>query len=340
MKRLLTALFGLAAVIGVPSTASAGQILDEIKARGKLRCGIYDNVPGLATLDDKGRWQGFDVDYCRAVAAGLFGNGDAVEFVKLTFAQGIPALKSREVDVAGLAITLTVGRDAEQGLDFIGPTLYSGHGFMVHKRVNAKKIEDLNGATICVVAGTVTDSLISDYFKARNMTYKAVAFENTNQRYEYYENGRCDVVTSEIPFLGTRRLRLKNPDDHVILPETFEKSHMGPVIIEIDPQWSNVARSIHYALINAEEYGVCEDTLAKQMDSKDPAVQRFIGKTEDAIGPKMGLAKDFTVNIVKAVGCYADIWERNFGMKSPVKLPRGMNALPQNGGLQWSPNWR
>ena len=340
MQRWITATFGLAALLGAASPVSAGPILDEIKARGKLRCGVYDNVPGLATLDDKGRWQGFDVDYCRAVAAALFGNGDAVEFIKLTFAQGIPAIKSREIDVAGLAITLTVSRDAELGLDFIGPTLYSGHGFMVHKRTNAKKIEDLNGATICVVAGTVTDSLISDYFKARKMTYKAVAFENTNQRYEYYENGRCDVVTSEIPFLGTRRLRLKNPDDHVILAETFEKSHMGPVIIETDPQWSNVARTVHYALVNAEEYGVCQDTLEEKMKSTDPAVQRFVGKSEDAIGPKMGLAKDFTVNIVKAVGCYADIWERNFGMKSPVKLPRGMNALPQNGGLQWSPNWR
>ncbi len=340
MKLMRTALLILAASIGIVSSAAAGPVLDEIKARGKLRCGIYDSVPGLATLDDKGRWQGFDVDYCRAVAATLFGSGDAVEFVKMTFAQGIPALKSREVDIAALAITLTAGRDGEQGLDFIGPTLYSGHGFMVHKRTNAKKIEDLNGATICVVAGTVTDSLISDYFKARNMTYKAVAFENSNQRYEYYENGRCDVVTSEIPFLGTRRLRLKNPDEHIILSETFEKSHMGPVLIEGDPQWSNVARMVHYALINAEEYGVCQDTIATKMDSKDPAVQRFLGKTEDAIGPKMGLAKDFTVNLVKAVGCYADIWDRNFGMKSAVKLPRGMNGLPQDGGLQWSPNWR
>lgn len=340
MKRLLAAAFGFAAVAFGSVTVSAGPILDEIKARGKLRCGIYDNVPGLATLDDKGRWQGFDVDYCRAVAAALFGNGEAVDYVKMTFAQGIPGLKSREIDIAALAITFTAGRDGEQGLDFIGPTLYSGHGFMVHKRTGAKKIEDLNGATICVVAGTVTDSLISDYFKARNMTYKAVAFENTNQRYEYYENGRCDVVTSEIPFLGTRRLRLKNPDEHVILAETFEKSHMGPTLIDSDPQWSNVARMVHYALINAEEYGVCEDTIAGKMDSKDPAVQRFLGKSDDAIGPKMGLAKDFTINIVKAVGCYADIWERNFGMKSAVKLPRGMNALPQNGGLQWSPNWR
>jgi len=186
MKPLLkSTLTACALLIASSATASAGELFDEIKERGKLRCGIYQNVPALATLDDQGRWQGFDVDYCRAVAAALFGDSNAVEYVTMNFAQGIPAVKSREVDMAGLAITYTIGRDTELGLDFIGPTLYSGHGFMVHKRTGATKIADLDGATICVVAGTVTDSLISDFFKARNMTYTPVAFENSNQRYEY-----------------------------------------------------------------------------------------------------------------------------------------------------------
>lgn len=336
---LLRLLATAASLAIIPATASAGEVLDQIKERGKLRCGIYENVPGLAVLDSKGVWQGFDVDYCRAIAAAVFGRGDAVEFVTMTFAQGIPAVKSREVDVAGLAITYTIGRDTELGLDFIGPTLYSGHGFMVHRRTGASKIEDLNGASICVVAGTVTDSLISDYFKARGMSYTPVAFENTNQRYEYYQNGRCDVVTSEIPFLGTRRLRMQNPDDHVILQEVFAKSHMGPIVLESDAQWSNVARWVHYALVQADEFGVNQANIDEKLKTQDPELQRFLGITE-SIGKNMGLPNDFTVAIVRAVGNYGDIWDRSFGMKSPVQLPRGMNALAQDGGLQWAPNWR
>jgi len=339
--RILKTIAAIAGLVLVPAASPvyAGDIMSDIMQRGKLRCGVYQNVPALATLDDKGNWQGFDVDYCRAVAAALFGDGNAVEFVTLTFAQGIPAVSSREVDLAGLAITYTIGRDTELGLDFVGPTLYSGHGFMVHKRTGATKIADLDGASICVVAGTITDSLISDFFKARGMTYTPVAFENSNQGYEYYENGRCDVVTSEIPFLGTRRLRLKNPDDHIIFEEVFAKSHMGPIILESDPQWSNAARWVHYALLQADEFGINQDNLEEELRTTDPEKQRFLGVTE-SIGEKMGLTNVFTVNIIRAVGNYNDIWERNFGMKSAVKLPRGMNALAKDGGLQWAPNWR
>jgi len=166
-----------------------------------------------------------------------------------------------------------------------------------------------------------------------------VAFEDSNQRYEYYENGRCDVVTSEIPFLGTRRLRMQVPTDHVILDEVFAKSHMGPIILESDPQWSNVARWVHYALVQADEFGINEENLDEMLKTEDPELQRFLGITE-SLGENMGLSNDFTVNIVRAVGNYNDIWERNFGMKSAVQLPRGMNALPADGGLQWAPNWR
>lgn len=324
----------------VASAVSAGPILDEIKERGKIRCGIYQNVPGLAVLDDKGQWQGFDVDYCRGAAAAIFGDGDAVEYVTMTFAQGIPAVQTREVDMAGLAMTLTIGRDTELGLDFIGPTLHSGQGFMVHKRTGASKIEDLDGASICVVAGTLTDSLISDYFKARGLTYQPVAFEDTNQRYEYYENGRCDVVTSEFEFLGTRRIRMTNPDDHIILPDAFTKSPMGPIILQSDPAWTDVAKWIHWTLINAEEMGITQANVDEmKATSQDPTVQRFLGATE-TIGEKMGLPNDFAYQIVKAIGNYAEVYDRSFGMNSPVQLPRGQNALWSDGGLQWAPVFR
>jgi len=313
--------------------------IDAIKARGSFKCGVYESVPGLASLDDKGEWVGFDVDYCRAMAAAILGDGKKVQFVKMTFAQGMPALRSGDIDMAALAITYTTQRDTEMGFDFVGPTLYSGHGFMVHKRANASKLADLNGATICIVAGTITESLIADYFRPRNMTFKPVAIETSSQIMPMYEDGRCDVVTLEPPFLAMRRSRLKNPNDHVILNETFAKSHMGPVIREEDRVYSNAARWVHYALVTAEELGIDSTNVEQMKQSKNPDVRRFLG-VEGNIGSKMGLTDDFTVNIVKQVGNYGEIWERSYGMKSPGKLPRGMNALARDGGLQWAPNWR
>lgn len=331
---LLAALFAGGALAQPKSTT-----IDTIKQRGSFKCAVYENSPGLASLNDKGEWVGFDVDYCRAMAAAILGDANKVQFVKLSFAQGMPAVRSGEVDMAALAITYTVQRDTELGFDFVGPTLYSGHGFMVHKRTGATKLADLNGATICVVAGTITESLIADYFRPRNMTFKPVAIETSSQMMPMYEDGRCDVVTLEPPFLAMRRARLKNPDDHLILNELFAKSHMGPIIREDDRVFSNIARSVHYALITAEELGINASNVETMKASKNPDVRRFLG-LESSIGSKMGLTDDFTVNLVKAVGNYGDIWDRSFGMKSPGKLPRGINALARDGGLQWAPNWR
>jgi len=176
--------------------------MDTVRERGAFRCGVYENVPGLSALDSQGRRVGFDVDYCHAMAAAILGDPNKVEFRTMTLAQGIPALRSGEVDMVALALTYTIQRDTELSLDFVGPTLYSGHGFMVHRRSGAQRLSDLNGATICVVAGGITDSLIADYFRARNMTFRPLAVENTTQMYALYEEGRCDVVTSEIPFLA------------------------------------------------------------------------------------------------------------------------------------------
>lgn len=313
--------------------------IDAIKARGTFKCGVYESVPGLASLDDKGEWVGFDVDYCRAMAAAILGDGKKVQFVKMSFAQGMPALRSGDIDMAALAITYTTQRDTEMGFDFVGPTLFSGHGFMVHKRAGASKLADLNGASICIVAGTITESLIADYFRPRNMTFKPVAIETSAQIMPMYEDGRCDVVTLEPPFLSMRRSRLKAPGDHLILNETFAKSHMGPVIREEDRVYSNVARWVHFALITAEELGIDSSNVEQMKQSRNPDIRRFLG-TEGSIGSKMGLSDDFTVNVVKQVGNYGEIWERSYGMKSPGRLPRGMNALARDGGLQWAPNWR
>jgi general L-amino acid transport system substrate-binding protein len=333
------ALLGLGAA-GEAIAQAAPDQLKTIRDRGVFRCGVYENVPGLSALDAQGNRVGFDVDYCRAMAAAVLGDASKVEFRTMSLAQGIPALKSGEVDMIALALTYTIQRDTELGLDFIGPTLYSGHAFMVHKRSGATRLADLNGATICLVAGGITDTMISDYFRARNMTFRPVAIENTTQMYALYEEGRCDVVTSEVPFLGMRRSRLRNPADHLILPEMFAKSHMGPVVRDDDRAYSHVARWVHFALVNAEEMGITRENVAKMAsESRDPAIRRFLG-VEGEIGTKMGLANDWTQKVIAAVGNYGEIFDRHYGAQSVIKLPRGLNALAFDGGLQWSPTWR
>ena len=335
-KKILAAAAAL--VLAVPALAAAGQI-EDIRARGVFKCGVYADSPGLATLDSQGNTVGLAADYCRAVAAAILGANPKVEFVKMSFAQGIPGVKSGEVDMADLAITWTIGRNTELGLDFVGPNIYSGLGFMVHKRTGATKLADLNGATICVVAGSLQESWISDYFRARNMTFKPLAIETTAQIYPLYEEGRCDVVTSEPPFLAVRRSRLKNPDEHLILPELYAKSHMGPIIRRDDAAFVATAKWAHYALLTAEELGITKANIETFKGSKDPAVRRFMGE-EGEIGAKMGLANDFGANVVRTVGNYGEVWDASFGMKSPMKLPRGINALERDGGLQWAPSWR
>jgi general L-amino acid transport system substrate-binding protein len=333
------ALLGLGAA-GEAIAQAAPDQLKTIRDRGVFRCGVYENVPGLSALDAQGNRVGFDVDYCRAMAAAVLGDASKVEFRTMSLAQGIPALKSGEVDMIALALTYTIQRDTELGLDFVGPTLYSGHAFMVHKRSGATRLADLNGATICLVAGGITDTMISDYFRARNMTFRPVAIENTTQMYALYEEGRCDVVTSEVPFLGMRRSRLRNPADHLILPEMFAKSHMGPVVRDDDRAYSHVARWVHFALVNAEEMGITRENVAKMAsESRDPAIRRFLG-VEGEIGTKMGLANDWTQKVIAAVGNYGEIFDRHYGAQSVIKLPRGLNALAFDGGLQWSPTWR
>lgn len=334
------ALIGLGAGPALAQGTAIAPQLDTIRERGAFRCGVYENVPGLSALDAQGRRVGFDVDYCHAMAAAILGDPSKVEFRTMTLAQGIPALRSGEVDMVALALTYTIQRDTELNLDFVGPTLYSGHAFMVHRRTGATRLADLNGATICVVAGGITDSLIADYFRARNMTFRPLAVENTTQMYALYEEGRCDVVTSEVPFLGMRRSRLRQPDQHLILDEIFAKSHMGPVVRDDDRRYAHVARWVHYALVNAEEMGITRANLDQMIrESRDPAVRRFLGLEGD-IGRNMGLPNDFTQAIIRAVGNYGEIFERHYGQQSVIKLPRGLNALAGQGGLQWSPTWR
>lgn len=316
----------------------AGGKLAEIRARGVFKCGVLDNVPGLAALDAQGRWVGFDVDYCRAMAAAILGSGEKVEFVRLTFAQALPAIRSGEIDMAAMAITTTFQRETELGLDFVGPTLFSGYGLMVTKASGVTRAQDLNGATICHLAGTVLDQVLADWFRPRGLQFRPLAFETSAQMYPVYEEGRCDAVVSEPPFLALRRSRLRDPAGHVILPDLLGKSDMGPVVREDDLAYSRALRFVHYSIVTAEELGVTQANAEEMArTSTNPGVRRLLG-ADGNFGAMIGLSNDYGLQVIRAVGNYAEIWDRNYGR--PFGLDRGPNRLARDGGLQWAPGWR
>ncbi|PWL16204.1 amino acid ABC transporter substrate-binding protein [Falsochrobactrum shanghaiense] len=340
----------LRTLISVGITVAAGVLLngtiianatvfETIKQRGHLKCASYENVAGISTIDSKGEWRGLEVDFCRAVSAAVFGSPDKVEFVPSTFSTGVTAVSTGEVDLAGLAITMNISRDTDLGFDFIGPLVFTGLGFMVHKDLEAKTFEDLDGASICISAGTNHSTLITEVFRQRGITFKPVAFAESAQRLEAYESNRCDVYTTEIPILAATRERLKDPTAHDILEEVYQKSFTGMFTREIDPKWVNVVRTTYYGLIEAEELGINQANIDEMQKSEDPEIQRFLGVAGN-VGEAMGIPNDFMVKVLQSVGNYDDIWQRNLGANSPMKLPRGMNELYTNGGLLWSPTWR
>lgn len=337
--RLISAISATAALFSIPNLATAG-VLEDVKARGAIKCGISDNLPGFAFLDSNGEWKGFDVDYCKAFSAAVFGTPDKVDYVPLAFNQAFGALQSGEVDVLSRSVTYTISRDTQLGMDFLPPTFYTGQGFMVHKSLGVKSVNDLGGAAICVLAGTVTERYIADYFRANDMTYNPIAVETTAQLYPVYESGRCDAMSHEAPSLGVARSRFQSPDEHVILPEIIAKSYMSPVVRENDEQWFAIIRWTHFALVTGEELGVTQATVDELVkSSSDPVIRTFLGVDGD-IGSKMGLDNDWTVDVIQAVGNYGELYSRNVGEGSDLKISREMNDLYERGGLLYAPSWR
>lgn len=333
---------GLAGVVGfllTGLTAADASVFETIKQRGHVKCASYENVAGISTIDSKGEWRGLEVDFCRAVSAAVFGSPDKVEFVPSTFSTGVTAVSTGEVDLAGLAITMNITRDTDLGFDFIGPLVFTGLGFMVHKELEATTFEDLDGASICVSAGTNHSTLITEVFRQRGISFQPVAFAESAQRLEAYESQRCDVYTTEIPILAATRERLSDPSAHHILEEVYQKSFTGMFTRETDPKWVNVLRTTYYGLIEAEELGINQANVDEMLKSEDPEIQRFLGVSGN-VGEVMGVPNDFMVKVLQSVGNYDDMWQRNLGEQSPMQLPRGMNKLYTDGGLLWSPTWR
>jgi general L-amino acid transport system substrate-binding protein len=336
-KTLLTAIIGIAALAFGASGASASTLSD-VKAKGFVQCGVNPGLLGFAQPDAAGNWTGFDVDYCRAIAAAIFGDPTKVKYTALNATTRLPALESREIDVLVRNTTWTINRDTAHPLLFRAVNYYDGQGFMVRKGLNVKSALELSGAAICVQAGTTTELNLADYFKANNLQYNPVVFEKLEEVNAAYESGRCDVYTTDQSGLYSLRLSLKNPDEHIILPEIISKEPLGPAVRQGDDQWFNIVSWTAYALVNAEEFGITTANVDEMKNSPNPDIKRFLGTEEKStIGTDLGLDNAWAYNIIKAVGNYGEVFERNLGQASPLKIQRGLNALWNKGGIQYAP---
>lgn len=337
MKTVIKVLLGVGLLATTASAGSAATLAD-VKAKGFLQCGVNTGLAGFSAPDDKGEWTGLDADFCRAVAAAIFGDGTKVKFTGLSAKDRFTALQSGEIDILSRNTTWTINRDTALGFNFAGVTYYDGQGFMI----NSKKLEgitstmQLSGASICVQAGTTTELNLADYFRANNMEYNPVVFEKFEEANAAYDSGRCDAYTTDQSGLYGVRLQMASPNDHVVLPEIISKEPLGPAVRQGDDQWLDVVKWTYYALLNAEEAGVTQANVEEMKNSANPDIKRMLGtEAETKIGTDLGLTNDWVVNIIKATGNYGEIFERNVGSGSPLKIARGVNALWTKGGLQY-----
>jgi len=335
--RVHLAACALASVIAGLATAASGGTLDTVKSRGILFCGANGEAPGYGMPDSQGNWTGFDVDYCRAIAAAIFNDPKKVKFVALTAKDRFTALQSGDIDVLIRQATWTSSREAQFGLNATAVNYFDGQGFMVRKNLKVNSALELNDATVCVGQGTTTELNLADYFRANKMRLKSVTFVTVNEAVGAYDAGRCNSYTTDASGLFAQRLKLANPDDHIILPEVISKEPLAPFVRQNDSQWFDVVRWVHFALLIAEENGITKANVEEQAKSTtSPELKRVLG-TEGAFGEQLGLSKDWVVRIVKHVGNYGEVFERNLGEGSPLKIKRGINALWTKGGLQYAP---
>jgi general L-amino acid transport system substrate-binding protein len=334
--RHTTFIAAAALMVGLAGQAAAGPTLDAIKAKGFLQCGVNTGLAGFGSPDESGNWSGFDIDYCRAVAAAIFGDGTAVKFTPLTAKERFIALQSGEVDMLARNTTWTMSRDTSLGLNFVGASYYDGQGFMVKKGLGISSALELSGATVCVQTGTTTELNLADYFRANGMELNAVVFEKSDETLAAYDQGRCDAYTTDASGLYAERTKLAAPDDHIVLPEIISKEPLGPVVRQGDDEWFNIVMWTHFALLTAEELGVTQANVADMATSHNPDVRRLLG-AEGAFGAMMGLGNDWALNAIKAVGNYGEIFERNLGASTPLTIARGLNAQWSKGGLQYAP---
>lgn len=341
MKRLMTAIS--IAALGfacAPATLMADVTVDAVKKRGTVICGVNGNRAGFSALDSQGKWQGMDVDTCKAIAAAVLGDKDKVQFVKTTTQTRFTALQTGEVDVLTRNVTWTLGRDAKLGVDFVAPTFYDGQGFMVNKNTGAKTVKDLGGATICVLPGSTSEKVAADVFKANGLSYTPVVIESKKELNTAFFGGRCDVHVQSTSGLSSARATVaSNPNDYIILPGVYGKDPMGPVVRQGDPQWKDIVAWTVYAMMEAEESGVTSKNVDEMKNSKNANIARLLGN-KGKLGESLGLDDEWAYRIIKQVGNYGEVFDRNVGAGSPLKLSRGINDLWIRGGLLYSPPFK
>jgi general L-amino acid transport system substrate-binding protein len=338
MKRLATAL-AFATVLAFGMHAACQTTLKAIQDRGTLSCGVSQGLPGFSSPDDKGNWTGLDVDICRAISAAIFNDPNKIKFVPLSAKDRFTALQSGEIDVLSRNTTWTLSRDTSLGLDFVAVTYYDGQGFLVRKALKVSSALELSGAAVCVQQGTTSELNLADYFRANQMQLKTVTFATGDEARKAYEAGRCDAYTSDSSGLYGERQKLAVPGDHIVLPEIISKEPLTPAVRHGDSQWTDIVRWTHFAMINAEELGVTKANVDEKLKSDDPETRRMLG-AEGQYGEALGLTNDWVYRIVKDVGNYGEVFERNVGQGSPLKIVRGLNALWTKGGLQYGPPFR
>jgi len=318
----------------------AGETLDKIKADGFIKVGVNGSVHGFGAPDSNGVWKGLDVDTAKAVAVAVFGDlKNRLRYVPLTAVQRFTALQAGEIDVLTRNATRTLSRETALGLNFVTVNYYDGQGFMVDKALGVSKATQLTGATVCVLPGTTTELNAADFFRTRNMNWKPVVIENTAELSKAFFAGRCDVLTSDISQLAGIRSGSPNPSKYKILPDVISKEPLAPAVRHGDDQWMDIVNFSVLALINAEELGITSENVDDMLKSADPRVQRFLG-VSPGNGKALGLDEKWAYNIIKLVGNYGEIFDRNVGTKTTIGLERGLNALWTNGGLMYSPPFK
>ena len=334
-------LFGALTVAGMAAGMASAATLDDVKARGQLNCGVSTGLVGFAAPDANGVWTGFDVGLCRAVAAAVFGDPTAVEFIPLTTKTRFTALSAGEVDMLSRNTTWTFSRDVDLKLEFVGVNYYDGQGFMVPKDLGVSSAKDLDGATVCIQTGTTTELNLADFFRTNNIEYQPVPIETNAEAQQQYLAGACDVYTTDASALAATRASFEAPADHVLLPEIVSKEPLGPLVRHGDNEWADVVRWTLNALVTAEELGVTsaniEELSAAATDN--PEVNRLLG-TEGELAAMLGLETDWAKDAIAAGGNYGELFEKNIGENTPIGLARGLNAQWTEGGLIYSPPFR
>lgn len=325
-----------AALLMAAAQGAQAATLDVVRQRGAVACGTTTGFAGFSAPDAQGKWQGLDVDLCRAIAAAVFGDADKIKVVPLNSQQRFTALQSGEVDVLTRNTTVTQQRDTALGIIHAGINFYDGQGFLVPKSLGVKSAKEINGATICLQTGTSNENTLADWARANNVTYKPVVIETFNEVVNAFAAGRCDVFSTDASGLASIRIsKLQNPDDYIVLPEIISKEPLGPFVRQGDDAWLNIVRWSLSAMIEAEEYGVTSKNVDEQAKSANPNIKRILGVTPGG-GANLGLNEKWAYNIVKQVGNYGESFERNVGQGSPLKIKRGLNAQWTQGGLMYA----